>query len=40
MLFYGDDEIKTGKATLKNLESGKESSVKIEDLTNEIKKLL
>jgi len=39
-ILYGDDEIKSGKATLKNLESGKESSVKIEDLANEIKKLL
>lgn len=40
VILYGDDEIKSGKATLKNLESGKESSVKIEDLANEIKKLL
>ena len=34
------NEIKSGKATLKNLETGNESSVKIEDLANEIKKLL
>ena len=40
VILYGDDEIKSGKATLKNLESGKESLVKIEDLANEIKKLL
>ncbi len=40
VILYGDDEIKSGKATLKNLESGKESLVKIEDLSNEIKKLL
>jgi len=40
VILYGDDEIKSGKATLKNLESGKESLVKIEDLVNEIKKLL
>ena len=40
VIFYGDDEIKSGKATLKNLETGSESSVKIEDLVNEIKKLL
>ncbi len=39
-ILYGDDEIKSGKATLKNLETGSESSVKIEDLINEIKKLL
>ena len=40
VILYGDDEIKSGKATLKNLETGNESSVKIEDLANEIKKLL
>jgi len=40
VILYGDDEIKSGKVTLKNLESGKESLVKIEDLVNEIKKLL
>jgi len=40
VILYGDDEIKSGKTTLKNLESGKESPVKIEDLANEIKKLL
>ncbi len=40
VILYGDNEIKTGKATLKNLGTGKESSVKIEDLANEIKKLL
>ena len=39
VILYGDDEIKSGKATLKNLKSGKESLVKIEDLANEIKKL-
>jgi len=40
VILYGDDEIKSGKATLKNLGSGKESLVKIEDLANEVKKLL
>jgi len=40
VILYGDNEIKTGKTTLKNLETGNESSFKIEDLTNEIKKLL
>jgi len=40
VILYGDNEIKTGKATLKNLETGNERSVKIEDLANEIKKLL
>ena len=37
VILYGDNEIKSGKATLKNLESGNESSVKIEELVNEIK---
>jgi len=40
VILYGDDEIKSGKATLKDLENGKESSIKIEDLANEIKKIL
>ena len=40
VILYGENEIKSGKATLKNLESGNESSVKIEELVNEIKKLL
>ena len=40
VILYGDNEIKSGKVTLKNLESGNESSVKIEELVNEIKKLL
>jgi len=40
VILYGEDEIKSGKITLKNLETGKENSVKIEDLANEIKKLL
>ena len=39
VILYGDNEIKTGQATLKNLETGNERSVKIEDLANEIKKL-
>ena len=38
VILYGDDEIKLGKVTLKNLKSGNESSIKIEDLANEIKK--
>jgi histidyl-tRNA synthetase len=40
VILYGDNEIKSGKATLRNLKTGNESSVKIEDLANEIKKLL
>ena len=40
VILYGDNEIKTGKATLKNLKSGKEISVSIESLSNEIKKIV
>ena len=40
VILYGENEIKLGKATLKNLESGNESSVKIDEIANEIKKLL
>jgi len=40
VILYGDNEIKLGKVTLKNLKSGNESSVKIEEIANEIKKLL
>ena len=39
VVLYGDDEIKIGKAILKNLETGNESLIKIEDLVNEIKKI-
>jgi len=39
-ILYGDNEIKIGKITLKNLKSGEETSVEIESLSNEIKKLL
>ena len=40
VILYGEDEIKSGKVTLKNLTTGNESSIKIEDLANEVKKLL
>ena len=39
VILYGDDEIKSGKVTLKNLETGKEESISIESLGNEIKKI-
>ena len=39
-VLFGDDEIKSGKATLKNLKSGKETSINIESLSDEIKKIL
>ena len=40
VILYGDNEIKSRKVTLKNLKSGNESLVKIEELADEIKKLL
>ena len=40
VILYGDNEIKSGTVPLKNLESGNESSVKTEELVDEIKKLL
>ena len=40
VILYGDNEIKAGKVTLKNLKTVNESSVKIDDLANETKKLL
>ena len=38
-LFYGENEIKSGKPTLRNLSSGEEESIEIKELVNEIKKL-
>ena len=40
VIFYGDDEIKKAEVKLKNLKTGDESSVKVESLINEIKKLI
>jgi histidyl-tRNA synthetase len=40
VILYGEDEIKSGKLTLRNLKSGKESNTEIENLPNEIKKIL
>ncbi len=40
VILYGDDEIKSGKATLKNLGTGNEISVKLEELVDEIKKII
>ena len=39
VILYGENEIKSGKATLRNLSSGKEISTKVENLSNEIKKI-
>ena len=40
VIFYGDNEIKSEKVTLKNLKSGQEISLGMESLVDEIKKLL
>ena len=40
VIFCGEDEIKSGKITLKNLKSGDEISLELENLTNEIKKII
>jgi len=40
VILYGDDEIKSGKPTLRDLSSGKEKSIKIVELVNEIKKII
>ena len=40
VILYGDDEIKLGKPTIRDLKSGKESNTEIENLPNEIKKIL
>ena len=40
VILYGENEIKTGKPTLRNLVSGNEKSTKIEELANEIKKII
>jgi len=39
VILYGEDEIKSGKVTLRNLKTGEEISVEVENLSNEIKKL-
>jgi len=38
VILYGENEIKIGKPTLRNLVSGKEKSIAINELANEIKK--
>ena len=40
VILYGDDEIKSGKVTLRDLKSGKEISIEVQSLVDEIKKLL
>ena len=40
VILYGENEIKSGKPTLKNLNSGEEKSIEIKELVNEIKKII
>ena len=40
VILYGEDEIKSGKPTLRNLSSGEEKSIEIKELANEIKKII
>ena len=40
VILYGEDEIKSSKPTLRNLRSGKEKSIEIKELVNEIKKII
>ena len=40
VILYGEDEIKSGKPTLRNLSSGNEKSIEIKELVNEIKKII
>ena len=40
VILYGENEIKTGKPTLRNLNSGNEKSIEIKEIVNEIKKII
>ena len=40
VILYGEDEIKSGKPTLRDLISGKEKSISTKELVNEIKKII
>ena len=40
VILYGENEIKSGKPTLRNLSSGEGKSIKIKELVNEIKKII
>ena len=40
VILFGENEIKMGKPTLKNLNTGKEQSIEVEKLANEIKKII
>ena len=40
VILYGENEIKSGKPTLRNLSSGEEKSIPMKELVNEIKKIV
>ena len=40
VILYGENEIKSGKPTLRNLSSGEEKTIELKDLVNEIKKII
>ena len=40
VILFGENEIKSGKPTLRNLSSGEEKSIEIKELVNEIKKII
>ena len=40
VILYGEDEIKSGKPTLRDISSGNEKSIPIKELVNEIKKII
>ena len=40
VILYGEEEIKSSKPTLRNLITGKEKSIEIKELVNEIKKII
>ena len=40
VILYGENEIKSGKPTLRDLNSGNEKSIAIKEIINEIKKII
>ena len=40
VILYGENEIKSGKPTLRDLGTGKEKSIEINEIINEIKKII
>ncbi len=40
VILYGENEIKSGKPTLRNLSSGEEKTIEMKELVNEIKKII